>query len=163
MEELKGREKKEDLVCAFTGHRTLGEDFNADGLLLEIKRAIEGGVTTFLSGMAMGFDLLAAKLVLALREENPSLKLVACIPCAEQAKKYPQEELALYRSVELAANERIVLSEKYYRGCMHARNRYMADRADVLIAYCNKPTGGTAYTVEYFRKKKPNAPVILID
>ncbi len=159
---MKKREKKEGSVCAFTGHRSLGADFDADKLLSEIQRAIEEGVDTFLCGMAMGFDLLAAELVLMLKTENPALRLVLCIPCAEQTKHYPQSEALRYRSIELVADESILLSENYYKGCMHARNRYMADEADRLIAYCNKPTGGTAYTVNYFRKKKPNATVILV-
>ena len=45
-----------------------------------------------------------------------------------------------------------ILQEKYEAGCLLARNRYMADRADVLLAYCERESGGTAYTVRYAQK-----------
>ena len=38
----------------------------------------------------------------------------------------------------------------------------MADRADVLVAYLKQNTGGTAYTVKYFQKKKPLNRVIFV-
>ena len=37
---------------------------------------------------------------------------------------------------------------------MHERNRFMADNSDVLIAvYDGSEKGGTAYTVNYAKKK----------
>ena len=59
-------------------------------------------------------------------------------------------------------DEYILLSDIYYKGCMLARDRYMADQADVLLAYCKKETGGAAYTVRYFTKKYPEKEVIFI-
>ena len=36
---------------------------------------------------------------------------------------------------------------------MFARNRYMVDRADRVLAYLTAPQGGTYYTVRYAEKK----------
>ncbi len=138
--------------CAFSGHRELPEDFDADGLERAIRTLISGGVHTFLFGGAVGFDLLAAECVLALKEKNPALKLVACIPCADQEKYYPAEDRQRYARALAGSDEKILLAEKYYRGCMHRRNDYMAEKADVLLAYCRKNSGGTAYTVRKFRR-----------
>ncbi len=139
-------------VCAFTGHRELGEDFSARTLKAEIVELVKRGVTTFLSGMAMGFDLIAAELVLELKGTFPDVKLIACVPCRDQDKSFPFEDKERYAAILAKADEVAVLSEHYYRGCMHARNRYMVDRAEFLLAYCHSETGGTAYTVNYFLK-----------
>ncbi len=149
-------------ICAFTGHRDLEKDFNAEKLLSEILRAIDEGYTTFLCGMAVGFDLLAAEFVLMLKEENPKLKLLPCIPCEGQDKYYSAEDKMRYHAAMLVCEEQVVLSPYYYRGCMQVRDRYMAERADRLIAYCNKDTGGTAYTVKYFQKCNPNGRVMKV-
>ena len=47
----------------------------------------------------------------------------------------------------------VCLSERYYQGCMHERNRYMVDHSRVCICYLTERTGGTAYTVEYARSR----------
>ena len=47
-------------------------------------------------------------------------------------------------------------------GCYHARNRYLVDHADsVLALYNGSPTGGTAYTVKYACQR--NKEIIVID
>ena len=142
-------------TCAFSGHRELGRDFSVLNLKREIKKLIERGVETFYCGMAQGFDLTAGEVVLALKKKYENINLVACIPCENQYKYYSLDEKKRYAQILKKADETVVLSGDYYKGCMLARNRYMADRADVLICYCKKEIGGTAYTVNYFSKKYP--------
>ncbi len=154
-------QKKELHACAFTGHRELGEEFSARRLKKEIKKIIERGVTTFYNGVAMGFDLLAAELVLELKKKHKEVKLVACVPCYGQEKSYSDEDKKRYVRILKKADEVVTLSDHYYNGCMQKRNRYMVDNADALIAYCNKQTGGTAYTVNYFLKKKEGEVVFV--
>ena len=139
--------------CAFSGHREIPEDLDVRKLK-EIIRDLAGrGATTFYFGGARGFDLLAAECVLALKREMPEVTLVACIPCGGQEKYYPEEDKKRYARALEESDEVVILSEKYYRGCMHRRNDYMAENADALIACCRKETGGTAYTVKKFRRK----------
>ncbi|MDO4549571.1 MAG: putative molybdenum carrier protein [Clostridia bacterium] len=48
------------------------------------------------------------------------------------------------------SSENVVLSPSYHKSCYHLRNRYMVDNSDALMAvWDGKPTGGTAYTVNY--------------
>ena len=138
--------------CVFTGHRDLEKDFSPRKLKKEIKTAIEQGVEVFYNGMAMGFDLIAAEKVIELRKKYPKVKLVACIPCYGQEKNFSEKDKKRYASVLKKADEKVVLSENYYKGCMLVRDKYMADRGDMMIAYCKRDTGGTAYTVKYFQK-----------
>lgn len=114
---------------------------------------IDGGVDTFLSGMARGFDLIAAEVVLKLKETNPHIKLIACVPCRGQEKYFREEDKIQYFSVLERCDEVKVLSEKYYKGCMLTRNRYMVDNSCKLIAYDRNSDGGTEYTVAYADKK----------
>ena len=139
-------------ACAFTGHRELGEDFSARKLKKQIKQLMESGVTTFFNGVAVGFDLLSAEYVLELKKKFPDVKLIACVPCYGQEKNYSEQDKERYARIIKEADEVVTLAEYYFRGCMQKRDRYMVDNADLLICYCRKSTGGTAYTVRYFEK-----------
>ena len=140
--------------CAFTGHRVLEKDFSLKKLKKQTESLILSGVHTFYNGMAEGFDLLAAKMVLALKKKFPYLRLIACIPCYNQEKYFSADSKKDYVKILSACDEKVYLSQTYHKGCMLNRNKYMVDHADCLIAYCKKETGGTAFTVNYFKKTK---------
>ena len=159
---IKTETSKKAESCVFTGHRILEEDFSPRRLKKEIKKLIEKGIVTFYNGMAMGFDLLAAQYVLSLKKEYPFIKLIACIPCYQQEKSYSEKDKKRYVSILKKADEKIILSDHYFVGCMQSRDRYMVDRADVMIAYCKKEKGGAAFTVKYFQKKHPENEIIFL-
>lgn len=121
-----------------------------ENLLTEI---IDGGADTFLCGMARGFDLFAAEAVLKLKDEGKDLKLIACVPCPGQEKYFGKEEKDKYYEISSRCDEVKVLSDRYFKGCMQMRDRYMVDNSSTLIAYCRKDVGGTAFTVNYAVKK----------
>ena len=85
---------------------------------------------------------------------------MACIPCYNQEKNFSPKDKKRYVEILKKADEQILLSEKYYRGCMQVRDQYMADKADVLVAFCEKETGGAAYTLKYFKKKYPDKKIV---
>ena len=120
------------------------------------------GVDVFYNGMAMGFDLLAAEKVLELKKKYPHIRLILCIPCYQQEKSFSEKDKGRYAAIYKKADERVVLADSYYRGCMQVRNRYMAERADVLVAYCIKDEGGAAYTVKCFKKLHPDREIIFV-
>ncbi len=123
---------------------------------------IEQGVVTFYNGMAMGFDLTAAELVLELKKKFPQVKLIACVPCYGQEKRYSAEDKERYANILHRADETVTLAERYHTGCMHERNRYMVDRADYLLAYCHDDKGGTAYTVRYFLSSHDEESLVMV-
>ena len=127
-----------------------------------IRKAIKKGVVNFYNGMAVGFDMLAAEYVLSLKSKFPNIRLIACIPCENQEKGFSAKEKEQYYAILSQADEKVYVSKTYVGGCMLKRNRYMADRADMLIVHCVKETGGTAYTVDYFEKKKKGAPIYYV-
>ena len=165
MEQLDLFEKlntEEKTACAFTGHRELKDDFSPKKLEEAIIAQLEEGVRVFYNGMAMGFDLLAAEYVLECKKKYEDVKLIACIPCLNQEKYFSDKDKKRYVSVLKKCDEQVLVSESYYNGCMQKRDRYMVDRADVLITYCKKSKGGTAYTVRYFKKKYPKKPILFL-
>ena len=155
-------EEKQIKTCVFTGHRELPSDFSKKALKNEITKLVQAGVDTFLCGMAIGFDLLAAESVLSVRKKYPTVKLVACIPCIGQEKYFSKADQKRFVAAVRKADEKVILSDSYYRGCMQVRDKYMAERGDVMLAYCTKKEGGAAYTVRCFQKAHPNGDVIFL-
>lgn len=137
---------------AFTGHRETKRE-EIVRLQETVVSLIERGARVFYCGMAKGFDLFAAECVLALKERYPDISLIACIPCYGQEKNYSEADKKRYVQILSKSTQNILVSENYFKGCMQKRNRYMADRADLLVAHLKKDQGGTAYTVNYFLKK----------
>lgn len=144
------------LVCCFTGHRQIPAEY-ADEMLFQLNRTIDilirSGVTTFRSGGAVGFDTVAALVVLDKKSIYPNIQLEMCIPCRDQAARWSHEEIEIYNQILARADKTTVLNEKYTPQCMHQRNRYMVDGSDFCVAFLNSDKGGTAYTVDYAKKK----------
>ena len=157
--------EKYDYICCFTGHRSIPADI-ADKMLFQLNRTIDilirSGVTKFRAGGARGFDTVAALAVLEKKTEHPQISLEICVPCRNQASKWREEEVAVYEEILARADKVTVLSEKYTPYCMHIRNRYMVDGSDFCVAFLMSDSGGTAYTVDYARKKNVNV-INLVD
>lgn len=154
--------KRKVSACAFTGHRDLDADFSEKALREETEKLILRGVTDFYNGMAMGFDLIAAETVLKLKKKYPKIRLIACIPCYNQERGFTDKDKKRYVKILKKADEKVQLADEYYRGCMQVRDKYMAERADVMIAYCKKETGGAAYTVRCFKRVHKNGEIIFL-
>ncbi len=149
-------------TVAFTGYRPekmpFAESLSDPGFIrcreslrVVLRLLIERGYTRFVTGMAMGFDTWVAEDVLALREAFPTygLTLHCAVPFPGQAAKWSAADRARYERILARADEVVTVSPAYSRDCYFARNRYMADMADVLIAAYDGQSGGTRYTVEY--------------
>ena len=161
---IQTEEKEENCIdsCIFTGHRELDADFSVRKLKKAIEDVIKNGAIYFYNGMAKGFDLIAAEEVIKLKKKYPQIQLIACVPCHGQEKYFCEKDKKRYVSVIKKADESITLSPTYYTGCMQVRDRYMAERANVMIAYCKKKEGGAAYTVKIFQKLHPSAQIIFL-
>ncbi len=140
------------MKCALTGHRDLPENFDGNGLYDMLEKSISEGYDTFYCGMARGFDLFALDCLVSLGRKY-SLKLIACIPYRGQENSFSAEDREKYSRLLEWCDEQVVLYPTYCYGCYHARDRYMVDNADLVIAYCVKEKGGTAYTLRYAEQK----------
>lgn len=139
-------------ICALTGHRKLGYDFDETQLKEIFVRLIGEGFTLFLSGMAVGFDTACCRVLYKLRETF-DIAIVACIPFAGQEEKFSPRQKEVYKNYVEASDGKVVLYPRYQTGCYFVRNRYMADMGDLLIAYLREEKGGTFYTVNYAKSK----------
>ena len=139
------------MICAVTGHRKLFKDFDKNLLDKAVHGLIRGGADKFLCGMAQGFDIEAAESVLFYKKQY-DIKLVACIPCANQTDTFSSADRKRYENILTECDEVIILAPYYYNGCMFARNRYMIDNSDTLLCYLRSNRGGTYYTVRYAEK-----------
>lgn len=145
-------------TCFFTGHRFLSEKQLRSmytPLVRSILQMAEDGYKYFLDGGAVGFDLLAARTVLLLRQEfQKDIRLVLALPCRDQTalwkpeKKNGLENIRRYHEIKAQAQAVVYVTDFYTDGCMKERNRFMADHSTRCIAYWNGAArGGTAQTV----------------
>ena len=137
-------------TAAFTGHRCIRCN-DRQRLRTELERTIttcyDSGIRHFLCGMALGFDMLAAETLLAVKAEYPDIRLTAVIPFRGQPCKFNPADKGRYQSILGKADNVVCLSETYFDGCFLRRNDYMLKRASRIIAYYNgEPKGGTFYT-----------------
>ena len=157
-------------TCCFTGYRPHRFDFSPDGLRPEQVQAALGslirslyreGYRTFISGMSAGVDLWAAAEVLALREIDPTVELVAAVPFVGQETHWPQPLQREYHRILAACGQVEVLHDGAEAqadpgACYRRRNRWMVDRADTVLAVCEIDVAdsrtGTAATVRYARR-----------
>ncbi len=146
------------LSCAFTGHRPskypwLGQPESRQyaALRAQLEAAVRGltqeGAAHFISGGALGVDMLAAELVLDLKRENPLLTLEMALPCPEQATRWRREDRLRHERLCEEADALTVISELYTPFCMFERNRFLVESCDVLLAVYDGTAGGTRMTV----------------
>lgn len=142
---------------AFTGHRTVPverQDEIRARLVEAVSVTCKSGITCFYSGMAMGFDLMAAETVLSLKGKYPDIRLIAVVPFRRQSCRWPSMEKERYQNIISRADQVIVLSEHYFHGCLLRRNDFMLEHSCGVIAfYDGKPLGGTFYTCREARKR----------
>lgn len=143
-------------TCCFTGHRKLPQNKIENivlNLALEVDNLIAQGVTDFISGGALGFDQIAASLIIAKKEMGLKIRLIFALPCKNQDEFWDDEQKRLYHNILAEADETIYVSEEYSNGCMKKRNRYMVDHSAYCVCALLHPMSGTDQTVRYARQK----------
>ena len=147
---------KKGLCCCFSGHRNLPKaqtDVIRKTLRDVLDKLIEDGYIAFISGGALGFDMLAAEIVLEKMQKFPFIRLVMALPCKNQSAKWESADKKLYNNILNRASEVIYVCENYCTGCMHLRNKFMVENSDLCVMYKTQSRGGTAYTAERAKEK----------
>ncbi len=149
-------------VC-FSGHRPeklpSGGDITAPPMkeltaliYYNIENLYINGYRNFYCGMAEGFDLTCATVVIAQKKVNPDIRLIAVIPFADQQKSFSLQNRIIYSNVLGLCDEIITLSDRYYRGCYYDRNHFLCDNSSYLLCYCKNERSGTGETQRYAKK-----------
>jgi len=150
-------------VVMVTGHRPqhlwgfnfLREEYKALEKKIEEKMK-ELEVQVAITGMALGVDMMFAKIALKLAQVET---LIAAIPCAKQECKWSYESQTMY--YEILKNEKTIpyyVSMEEYNGItgrmlMQNRNKWMVDttkkyKGDIIAVWKGTP-GGTGNCVKY--------------
>ena len=147
---------RRNCVC-FTGHRpeklTLPEEAVKAGLEQQIIQAIANGYTTFITGMAKGVDLWAGKIVADLRDNGLPIKLICAVPYPGFGKGWAPEWSSLYQKIIGKEDLVETVCSGYNKGCFMARNKWMVDHSNLVIAVFNGKKGGTKNTIDYANKQ----------
>lgn len=144
-------------TACITGHRKLPAGkikIIISKLNKELDRLIQDGVTTFLSGGALGFDQIAASLIAAKKEMGSNIRLIMVLPHREQSNLWTDKEKELYDYLLGVADEIIYVSESYSDDCMKKRNYFMVDHSEYCVCALIKDISGTGQTVRYARQKR---------
>lgn len=150
-------------VCAFTGYRPAKMPWGGDEsdarcveFRFRLREALEyligRGYADFMSGGALGFDQMAAEIVLSLREKYPWVRLIMVLPFDGQADKWTEAQRRRWLDIIEASDRVVHISHGYDRGVFYRRNHYLVENADLLLAACDGQPGGTADTVAYARR-----------
>ena len=136
--------------AAFTGHRFYNfsqQEVIRERLTKAILEAYEHGISNFISGYAIGIDLMAAHIVQSLKPFCSGMTLTVAIPFRGQADRFKPSDRMAYDGLMGSADEVIILSEYYYTRCFLDRDEFMVENASLLIAfYDGREKGGTYYT-----------------
>lgn len=150
--------------CCFSGYRPSKFPFKLNNddidfqifqkrLFTTIEDLIDDGCRTFYSGMAMGFDIIAAEAVLYFREKVDGIKLICAVPFENQEINFPNDWKNRYNFLINACDEVVVISKEYHNGCYQNRNKFMVDNSDYVITWYDGQLGGTKNTLLYAQKK----------
>ena len=144
-------------TCCFTGHRIIPSGMEQKLFRVTekvVENAIKSGYRCFGVGGALGFDTIAALVVLKLRESYPSIKLILVLPCLNQTRGWSTEDIEIYENIKKQADKVVYTSKEYTRGCMHKRNRHLVNNSSLCICYLTEEKGGTYYTVKYAQENQ---------
>lgn len=99
-----------------------------------------------ISGMALGTDQIWA--ICGIHREMP---VIAAVPFEGQEGNWPNKSKKLYRDILAKPNVlKVVVCEGGYEAYkMQARNKWMVDHCDKLVAVWDGTEGGTANCVKY--------------
>lgn len=152
-------------ICCFTGHRPeklmITEEQMRERLESAVVQAVCDGFTTYLSGMAKETDLVAAEIVLRLRESDPRLKLACAMPFEGFGHHWPDGWAERMRHVLENADGVHYVSKTYSPAVFQQRNQWLVDHSGRVIAVFTGERGGTKNTLDYARRK--GVECIIID
>lgn len=159
------------ITCCFTGHRPqkLPWGFKESGLRYAltkedttqaIEEAIKNGKKHFITGMALGFDMMCAEIVLTFKRKYPDITLECAIPCKGQEKVWHKDQQIRYHNILKQADKVRCVFDHYVDGCMQERNKYMVESSSLIIALFDGNVGGTKQTIEYAKKQGKQVVIV---
>ena len=167
-----------DTAVCFTGHRETsvvpykGEPVYQSITLRTVQlmlcryidMAVESGYRSFISGLAVGTDLWAAKYILAKKRSDSGIKLIGVMPYLRHAERFAPQYRETLADAEKGADVLLTTNtdpdviygkkgagENTSPDVYRDRNYFMVDNASAVISYFNEGSfkSGTYQTLNY--------------
>lgn len=147
---------REKVFC-FSGHRTISDfDFPMVQQRTEelIRRLLNRGFNTAIVGGAVGFDLLALRLLIEIRKEYTELQIWGVFPFSGYDSKWTLAQREEYAALIPQLDKLVYISDKGGSEAFLERNRKMVEGSSALICYYNesRKRSGTGQCVRYAQK-----------
>ena len=144
-------------TCFIVGHRKLKQaqiEMLSKRVKHEIEVLLEKGVTTFISGGAMGFDAIVASHIILLKKDGIDIKLIFALPCPSHGRFWDDKSKVLFEGLLNEADEVLYTSEAFSKDCIAKRDKYMVDNSSYCLCVLIQKAGGTGRTVQSAYDKK---------
>lgn len=152
MREIKSIEVSKMYVktVAFFGHRIVDDYFEIERQVEKLVRSFmyDGEYVEFLVGRSGQFDELVTSVVRRIKDEmgDEYSSLVLILPyVTTQSGSYWKELERFYDIIEVCEES----SQAHYKSAYGVRNRKMIDRADTVVFYVKRETGGAYEALKY--------------
>lgn len=156
-------ELRQHRVC-FTGHRLWKVSVVECELRMAIKKAIyqaiNRGYCTFISGMAQGYDIIAAEEVLQAKKYSPHIHLICALPHPDFHVRWSISWQERYLAVLNEADYIKLTSSSYTSRCYQTRNEWMVLHSSLVIAFYAGIPGGTKNTIDFANSKGIEVQII---
>jgi len=156
-------------TACFTGHRKIGGEYynrvNPSAEWMLLKNYLDSivyffmrdhNVTHFITGLAIGVDMLGAESVALCRSfiKTP-ITLTGAMPFPSQRKKWPKPTRDHWHDTCSLCNEVVSISaDPYHPTKMQIRNEWMVDQSNYVIAiWDSRMKGGTWNCIKYAQSK----------
>ena len=114
-----------------------------------ILEAIKEGYTTFITGMVYGPEIWAGNIVVRLRRENKSLRLIAAVPFEGFEERWFGQWAEDY-----AADKVLFLEKTKTRDSYRKRNEWAVNHSGCVIAVTDAKHEGLKASLAFARKQK---------
>ena len=119
--------------CCFTGHRQIPQGKQeeiANRLERVIAALYQKGVRYYGARSAQGFDALAARTVIRLRENSPGMKLILVLLCLTQTRGWRLEDIVEYERIKAQADKVVYTSQQYTPDRQQRRVCLLSDKGE---------------------------------
>ena len=110
-----------------------------------LRRAVDEGFRTFITGMSRGVDLWAGQIILRFRGMNLDVRLVAVSPYRGVEETWSPLWQRQYRHIIEWADAVRYISPAYCYGVYRRRTEWMIDRSNLVIAFDRRPNNAIRY------------------
>lgn len=135
-------------ICCFSGHRLVLDGNVKERVKKKVEELVCEGFTEFYSGGMGEFDGICENAVRRIKQKDKKIKLRLILPYMKASVNRDREYY------ENSYDEIIIpdMGEIHYKRAVTVRNRWIAERADIVLAYVIRDFGGAYDMCRYAEK-----------